>query len=169
MRNYLGALMILVLVAIPLSAKVDVEFDETVNLAVIRTFAWVEGTRARSPDGHRIIVREIEDQLALAGLQKVDSDPDVYVTYHVSFEEKERVTVDTYGQGPPTWGDNLFDTGVQYYDVGTLVVDIRMGEDKHLVWRGMATKAVGSDMKENAKKVKKVLEKMFKKFPPKYK
>jgi hypothetical protein len=55
---------------------------------------------------------------------------------------------------------------VNEYTVGTLVVDIFDAKNKQLVFRGVAQDEISDKAEKNAKKMKKVKEKMFKDFPP---
>jgi hypothetical protein len=48
----------------------------------------------------------------------------------------------------------------------TLVVDIWDARTKQLLWRATATDTVSENPEKNEKKLKKAMEKMFKKYPP---
>ena len=57
-------------------------------------------------------------------------------------------------------------TTVNEYRVGTLVVDIFDAKTKQLMFRGTAQDELSDKAEKNIKKMEKVSEKMFKKFPP---
>jgi hypothetical protein len=58
-------------------------------------------------------------------------------------------------------------TTVQNVPVGTLIVDIYDSGTKHLVWRGIAHDTLSDRPEKNTEKLKKAVDKMLDKFPPK--
>ena len=47
-----------------------------------------------------------------------------------------------------------------------MVIDIWDARTKELVWRGTATDTVSDNPQKNEKKLKKAMEKLFKRYPP---
>ena len=116
---------------------------------------------------------ELENIRELKGMKMVESDPDVYVTYHG--DDNEQVVVDTthygYGYGGGWyWGGyggmGTSTSRVRTYKEGTLIVDIYKAAEKELIWRGTVTGTVSENPKENEKKINKGVAKVFKKYPP---
>ncbi|NIQ79423.1 MAG: DUF4136 domain-containing protein, partial [Anaerolineae bacterium] len=81
---------------------------------------------------HDRLVASIERALEAAGLEKVESGADLFVTYYTSTRQEFRADTTGFGYGyPPRWnrygywgGVSSSTTRVTSYDVGTLVVDI---------------------------------------------
>lgn len=59
------------------------------------------------------------------------------------------------------------DHRVEAYTVGTLVVDLFDTSKKQVVYRATASDMVSDKPEKNTKTMRKVVEKMFKHFPPK--
>jgi len=105
--GFRGAIWItLVLAAGPaLAQKVHIDYDQNADFENYKTFAWY-----RSPDTsvessnelvHRRIVEIIENQLVAGGLRLVDSNPDLYVTYHTNSKEEMSLNTTHFGYGYP--------------------------------------------------------------------
>lgn len=162
------------------SMKVNNDYAHEADFSKYKTYAWHEDATSLKDEnmlGHERIVRAVDGQMAAKGFSQVASNPDVYVTYHGSAQENQ--TLDTtsmgYGYGPG-WGWGGFyggmgmgstTTQVRTYTTGTLVVDIWDAKEKALVWRGIASDTVSDNPQENAKKIQKAADLMFKDYPPK--
>jgi hypothetical protein len=109
------------------------------------------------------IVKAVESQLVKHGLQKADSDPDVFVVTHAL--TREDLSIRDWGFGPFDLGRR--DIDINKYLVGTLVVDILNAKDEQLVWRGIADGTLSDKPEKVEAKIYQVTEKMFEKFPPK--
>ena len=57
-------------------------------------------------------------------------------------------------------------TTVRRYTQGTLVIDIWDTRTNDLLWRGTVTDIISDNPEKNEKKMKKAMEKLFKKYPP---
>ena len=111
----------------------------------------------------------VDANLSKKGLKKVDSDPDVFVTYFADDEQQTVVNTTHHGYGYGAgwyWGGGMgmgtSTTHVSNYTKGTLVVDIYKAQEKQLIWRG----SVSDDPQKNVKKFTKGLAKLFEKYPP---
>ncbi len=160
--------------------KVYIDYDSSYDAAGVETFAWAETSETsvadRNPLLHSRIVNGIEYYLTLGGAREVESDPDVYVTYHTS--TKKEISVDTshYGYGyPRSWGYygrrypyggyGASTTTVRTYDRGTLVVDVWDAASDKLVWRGTAANITVTD---DPTKMEKWIDKALKKIVDKW-
>lgn len=80
--------------------KTTMDYDRDVDFSTIETYKWVGRDHPEISDlEYKKIVSAVDTQLELKGFQKVDSDPDVVVTYFG--DNNERTVVDTthYGYG----------------------------------------------------------------------
>jgi hypothetical protein len=177
MKNQLLFVLLVGLVALSCSARVNFDYDKSADFSSFETFAWHEGQQTikeEDPLGHQRVMDAVDREMSAKGLRKVSSSPDVYVTYNA--EDNEQVRMDTthmdYGFGDDWyWGGGMgmgsSTTQVRTYLEGTLVVDIWDAKKKQLVWRGIGTETVSDNPESNAKKIDKVVADMFKRYPPK--
>ena len=154
--------------------KTNVDYDRGADFSLVKSYAWYDQENPKISDlDHRRIVSAIEANLAKKGLQQVDSNPDVYVTYYG--DDNEQTVIDTthhgYGYGGDWyWGGGMGMTTstsrVRTYTEGTLVVDMYKAEEKELIWRGTVTGTVSENPEKNVKNINKGLARMFEKYPP---
>ena len=176
-------------IVLPVAAfaqKVNIDFDRDVDFTKYKTYAYQVCHQVENPLVDKRIVKELESRVAIEGLRRAESDPDVKVTYHSSTSEEFAIDTTTWGYGFGSgwyWGHGggyfgrgggylgsagpvSTSTTIRKYMRGTLVVDIWDARTKELLWRGTATDIVSDNPDKNEKKLKKSLEKMFKKYPP---
>ncbi|MDX1383475.1 MAG: DUF4136 domain-containing protein [Thermoanaerobaculia bacterium] len=164
-----------------MAQKVYVDYDREADLSSVATYGWVESDedlRDTNELGHRKVVAAVDRHLAEAGLRKVLTNADVWVTYHTAEEENIRMDTSSFGYGyPSSWywggywggyrgglGATSYSTTVSSYTEGTLVIDIWTDDPKEMVWRGIATAVVPANPGKAEKKLDKALDKMGKKF-----
>ncbi|NIO41615.1 MAG: DUF4136 domain-containing protein [Burkholderiales bacterium] len=152
-------------------AGVDVDFDETIDFAKYKTYAWRAGTAAKDRLMQKRIENAVEGQLNAKGVSKREGGPDLHVITHASGKTEKVVNVNNMGYAGYRWsGWNRWGpTSVNVYEIetGTLIVDLLDASTNELVWRGVATKTLSENPQKVAKLINKVVTKMFKKFPPK--
>lgn len=167
-KNTVGLLLVLAL-SVPTGAGVSVDYDSEADFSGYKTFAWQEGTPAVNPLMHKRVVRSIETQLVSMGMTKSEENPDVFVVYHVALDQDRRVQVDDFGYWG-RWRGPWYGAEVEVFDVqvGTLIVDLLDAGSGDGVWRGAAQQDLPPNPKPEKieKKLRKVLMKMFRKFPP---
>ena len=116
------------------------------------------------------VISAIESELSSKGILEVESNPDMYVTYHASIREDKQYVTDNFGYGyGRRWsgmGMGTSTTRAYTYTKGTLLVDLWDAKKEQLIWRGSATDTVSDNPEKNSKKIHKAMEKLFKKFPP---
>jgi len=178
MKN-LSALVLAVLIGVPAAAhaqKVNTDFDSAADFTAYKTYVYKPDMVARSPLMDKRIVEGIAANLTTKGLAKVESNPDVYVSYHGSVSEEVSIDTNNWGYGYGAgwrwggyYGPTSTSTQVRKYERGTLVVDIWDAKKNQLVWRGIASDTISDKPEKNEQKIKKALEKMFKKYPPQVK
>ncbi|MBI1738831.1 MAG: DUF4136 domain-containing protein [Acidobacteria bacterium] len=145
--------------------KVFIDWDHKVDFSGYRTYAWAEiKNRAPSELTHKRILDFTDEQLASKGLRKVDSNPDLYLVYNAGTQ----LVSELYDPNYVPWasgGENVSETVLRLK--ATLVIDLVDAGKKQLVFRGIAKDTVSEDPQQNAKKVKKAVENIFKRYPPK--
>jgi hypothetical protein len=126
---------------------------------------------------NQLLVNRIGDaivkQLATKGMSESDSNPDLLIAVHTQVKDKVNVTSYGYGYAPAYsfgyWGGiGMGGTDVRQYEEGTLIIDMVDAQQKEMVWRGMASKALPSA--PTPEKVDKIIDdivaKIFEKYPP---
>ena len=151
---------------------VTYDYDKAADFSKPKTYAWTRGTTLQDELNHKRIVSAVEAQLEKKGLTKVeaDSNPDVLVAYHASFERDFEINGFSSGWGGPWVGGNRSGSArLEQVVIGTLVVDMVDPTAKSMLWRGVATKEIDANAKpdERDKKANKAAAKIFKNFPPK--
>lgn len=145
--------------------KAQVGYDKSVDFSTIKTFAYYE-TRETSiaddaPPVHEMIKLLIIKKFKDGGLQQVDKDPDIFVTYHTDANQELRnnVTMYSYSYSAGWWYSPLWGSGmdVSSYTRGTLIVDAWSPESKNLLWRGAVMGVVPED--PSPEKARKTIEK----------
>lgn len=163
-----GLVLILVGPGISLAQKTTVDWDRDADFSKYQTYMWSEGSNVPSPLQHQRLVSAVESELSAIGIEKVESNPDIYVTYHASATENVSYHTSSfgYGYGRRWTGSGSSTTRAYSYVKGTIVLDLWEAQSKTLVWRGTATDTLSENPEKNTKKIHKAVEKIFKKYPP---
>lgn len=176
MKKFLATLLIFAGSVLANAQKVEVGVDRTVNLAKYKTYSWSNAPSSSNPLITQTIMNEVERVMALKGLTKVAQNGELNLVVFAATASDLHIDHPT-----PAPGLNSITTGVggggssQQWPVtkGTLVVDMIDANTKNSVWRGQATDTLDygpsgnmqKDAKSVEKKIRKAVDKMFKKFP----
>jgi hypothetical protein len=159
------AAIVLALISVGASKyKAHVDFDTSVDFSTIRTFAYYDTIETSvaddAPPVHEMIRLLIVRHLKKSGLQEVESDPDVYVTYHTDPNQAMRMNTTLYQYHysanwfwSPYWGSGM---DVASYTQGTLIVDLWKPDTQELIWRGTVIGVVPDN--PTPEKAQKVIE-----------
>ena len=175
MRTRIVITIVLSMLAAPSFAqKVTIDYDRDYDFSTIETYSWVKPEQfERNPLMNQRIVNAIDYQLTMAGvrqIEKVDTDPDVYVTYHSNSKEQYQINTTNFGYGYGAgWyggygGIGTSTSSVYSYQVGTLIIDVWDAETKNLVWRGTAEATISRKPEKMEKKIKKAITKLSSKW-----
>jgi hypothetical protein len=179
MRTYALTIALVALAAAPAyAAKPQIQWDESYDFSTIKTFQWdptPDSLAKTNPFMHSRVVAAIEYELTATGLTEVESNPDVFVTYHTSTEKQVRLDSNSYGYGFGGYGGSGWGrygyaygapiavsttTRVVEYEEGTLVVDIWAASTKQLIWRGTASRVFSEKPDTAEKQVVKIIKSM---------
>ena len=178
MRQTFGWVLALAALASPaLAQKITIDYASDFDFDSVETFAYVEtqdsnmGSDLMDNRIREEIIREFKE----GGGTQVESDADVYVTYHVTSEDNTTFHTTNYGYGGwgPGWGGyRRYGYGRYYggnaittsttYTKGTLIVDVYEPAEKQLIWRGTGTVTVKSKPEKQVKQLRSILTKMGK-------
>lgn len=152
-------------------------FLQGTDFSKYKTYKWVKIPDAQYPNSilDDQIVRAIDTQLAAKGLSKTEDNPDLYVAYQVAVNQEKQWN--SYSTGGDTWGwggwrgwggMSTTTTTSQTINIGTLNLDMYDVAQKKQVWRGSASKTLGSgkDPEKVNKNINKAMAKLLKKYPP---
>jgi hypothetical protein len=161
------------------SLRVTTDYAEGTDFSGFRTFTYrdSEGSvAASSPLVHRRIVNAIKQGMTSSGLAEVDENPDVYVTYYGSTDQ--RLHFHTTYSGVDTWsgssrsrhragfGVTSSTTRPTTVTQGTLVIDVWDASRDAMIWRGVATSPLSSSPERNTRTIHRAVERAFRDFPP---
>jgi hypothetical protein len=156
--------------------KIKVEYDKNLDFAKFKTFAWGKHDAVSRPTLALAIAGAIEEELTKRGLQKADSNPDLYIQMYGSVDSDMSVSYSDFlysGTGgiPPfdqsflMWGAVPGSTTTVVVHKGQLVVDLIDANRKKLAWRGMATEKLSDKKEKLIKQINTAVEKMFQQYP----
>lgn len=152
-------------------------FLQGTDFSKFKTYKWVQIPNVQYPNSimDDQIKRAIDSQLALKGLTKTEDNPDLYVAYQVAVNQEKQWN--SYSTGGDMWGwggwrgwggMSTTTTTSSTINIGTLNLDMYDVGTKKQVWRGEASKTLGSgkDPKKVEKNLNKAMAKLLKKYPP---
>ena len=161
---------------------VSQDYEKEYNFSGLKTFAWKpnEDNSYGVKDNDLVDKRirsAIENNLLAKSYRLVDSsNPDFFISYHLTVEQKitssgvtggVSIGRSSYGR----YGGVGMSTGsqVRAYDQGTLLIDVRIPLGDKLVWRGISTQTVSehSSPDESTVRINETVEKVLAQFPPK--
>lgn len=173
------ALALALMPALAAAQKITYDFDKTAPFATYHKYSWKQGTPTNNALIDNRLIAAIEEQLAAKGMTKDDNDPDVFVLFHMAFDQQKDIS--SYSTGPMYggygygwgggWGATSTNVRVREILVGTLAVDLIDAKKKEVVWRGLGTKEIDTNAKPEKRdsNIKKAVAKIFKNYPPRVK
>ncbi len=179
MKKILGLVVVLGLAASPAFAqKVVLDYAHDFDFRSIKTYHYVDTAETNIRDSLMAdrVVSAIKEALGARGLSEVQENPDLLVTYHYSAQDNQVFSTTTMGMGGAgmgagwgRWGAGgmgmaTSTTRASTYTEGTLVIDAYEPEEQKLLWRGSSTVTVKSKPDAQMKQVKKILDKLGKKW-----
>ena len=179
MKRILGLIFVLALVATPAVAqKVTIDYAHDFDFEAAKTFQYVD-TRESNVQGNEIMAKRVEDmiikELKEGGATMVEENPDVYITYHFTTQDRTSYTTTNFGYGGygGGWGGwgyggmggmGTSSTQQHNYTDGTLIIDAYDATDKKMVWRASGTVTVKAKPEKQIKQVENILTKIGKKW-----
>jgi hypothetical protein len=176
MRRMFGLLIVCAVMATPaLAQKITIDYAHDYDYSQVKTFIYVdtEDTNAGNDLADDRLRNAILTELRERGLEQVASDPDIYVTYHVTTEDNVVFNTTSFGYGGwgPGWGGygrwgypgyGMADstTRATTYTDGTLIIDAYEPDEKKLVWRGTGTVTLKEKPDKVTQQIDNILNKM---------
>jgi len=175
MKKALGLMFVLALVATPAMAqKVNIDYAHDFDFASVKTFQYVD-TRESNVQGNEMMAKRVEDmiikEMKEGGGTQVEENPDIYITYHFTTQDRTSYTTTNfgyggYGGGWYGWGGGMGSSSTQQhnYTDGTLIIDAYDATDKKMIWRATGTVTVKSKPDKQIKQVENILQKIGKRW-----
>lgn len=178
MGNRISVWTLLTILWTFLGVRVGQDYDPQTDFSRYKSFGWAPAPSeetAKPPGDNPFFTKRvqaaIEDFLVRNGFVKAsDGNPDFLIETHLLVER--RVEVDRTGDGWPGnryFGDSFFDTTVDEYDDGTLVIDFLAADTKGLLWRGTGSRRVeqSTSPQKSAETINRWVAEILKQYPPK--
>jgi len=173
----LGLLLVLLGAAFVWAQKIKVGFDKSTDFGQFKTYSWIPRTTPPSvPLLATKIQLDVDYELQQKGLRKVESDPDLLVTYQGGVDVKGATAAHDPGYTatggiPPVnatmWGGSLPAGAVSQVMQGSLAVSLVDARQKQTIWTGTAkTKLDYEKQSKMFDQVGKAIEEMFRQYPP---
>lgn len=169
-----SALLLLAVVTTSCSSvRVASDYDQQVNFNQYETYAFfkpgIDKAEISDLDKKRIL-RAIEYEMQAKGFTKSD-DPDLLVSIFTKTNENINIYQNNmmgygYGWGWHPWYWGAGPNTVNRTSEGTLYIDLIDAEEQELVWQGMGTAALATDVERKQKRIHKIVEKILDKYPP---
>ena len=167
--------------ALAAAQSVKYNFLPGTDFAKYKTYKWVRVPNAQYPNQilDAQIMQSIDAQLAMKGLSRTEGDADLVVAYQVAVNQEKQWN--SYSTGGDMWGYGRWGgwggygggmstttTTSSTINIGTLNLDIYDLAAKNQIWRGEASKTLGSGKDPNKvkKNLDKAMAKMLKNYPP---
>lgn len=164
-----GVALVALLLAMPVSASVGIEYDKQADFSRYRTYAWAEGAVAPNERMETQLQSAIERELGAQGLTKVDGPADLYILTHTATGIDTVIDVNELGYSGYYWrqwmGEYPPTTRTSYLPVGTVMVEIFDKDSKERVWLGFAVEYFRGKPQKIDQLLDKVAKKMFRHFP----
>ena len=154
------------------SVRVASDYDKEVNFNQYASYAFfkpgIDKAEISDLDKKRIL-RAIEAEMQRKGFSK-SQNPDLLVSIFTKTNENINIYQNNMGYGYG-WGWNPWYWGSGYNTVnrtseGTLYIDLIDAEGKELVWQGMGTAALASDVNKKQKRMNEIVQEVLAKYPP---
>ena len=152
------------------NATVHTDYDHNANFSQFKTFSFAH-VQTENQLYEQRIKDEVSKDLEAKGLQMTPSGGDLEVT--AVGASHNRKYYQTFYNGPGFgyyyggFGLGSQTTQVVHYKVGTLVLDMYDNQSKRLLWRGTASRSLGSSPEEKTSNLYATIDQMLSNFPPK--
>lgn len=166
-----AVLLCLGLVGCPNGANIQVDYNHHVNFSQFRTFTFAD-VKSDDPFFRQRIEDAVSRNLEAHGLRPVPANGDLEITAVGAVHNRQmyQTFYNNPGFGYYWWGfpypGYATTTRVVNYKVGTLVLDMYDGRNRHLVWRGTVANGVSNHPEQNIGRLNRAVDKMLSDFPP---
>ena len=175
MKKVIGLVFVVALIATPAMAqKVNIDYAHDYDFDSVKTFQYVD-TAESNVQSNEMMHNRVRDMIIKefkeGGAIQVEENPDVFITYHFTTQDRTSYTTTNFGYGGYHggwygWGGSMGTSTTQQhnYTDGTLIIDAYDGTEKKMIWRATGTVTVKSKPEKQIKQVENILEKIGKRW-----
>lgn len=171
-RNSAVMLVLAVVLSACSSVRVASDYDQEVDFNQYQTFAFfkpgIDQAEISDLDKKRIL-RAIETQLEAKGFTKSE-DPDLLVSIFTTARQQVNVYNNSWGYGYGwRWSPYYYGSGyssVHTNTDGTLYIDLVDAQEQELVWQGMGTASLATDVERKQKRINEIVQEILETYPP---
>jgi len=152
------------------TVKVAADYDKDINFDTYKTFAFfktgIDKAEINDIDKRRIL-RAIETELLAKGYTKSEN-PDVLISIFTKSQQRVDVYNNNWGYGAwgyGAWGWNR-PVNVSTSTEGTLYIDVIDNSKKILIWQGMGTGYLSTNIEKKEERISEFVSKVMEKYPP---
>ena len=169
----LFSLILIITLSSCTTVRVASDYDQKANFNQYKSFAFfkpgIDKAEISDLDKKRIL-RAIEADMTAKGFVKSDN-PDMLVSIFTKTRENINVYQNNWNWGWYGWGWNPWWWGPNYNTVsrvkeGTLYIDLIDASKKELVWQGMGTAALSSNVEKKQERINEIVTAILSKYPP---
>ena len=167
------------------SAKIHSLYDQDVDFAAYKTYAFADKLGTDQGDYSSLVTKYLKDsisrELTNRGYQ-ASNEPDLIVNFFVQSEDKTKVTTTPsatigmgYGRGYYGYRTGVYgawpiydygETRISQYTQGTLNIDLVDAKQNQLVWEGIAVGRIPEDvLKDLDVRIDNVVTQIFAEYP----
>jgi hypothetical protein len=168
------------------SVKIKNNWDKEVEFDSFKTyslFPWDQHNEEILNDYDKMTIQgAIKNEMNSRGYKHVEKNGELIISTFVIIEEKTSYQAYNYHYGgwagygggwgyyggPGYYGSGLTPTSTIYstdYNQGTLIIDIFRLKDKRLVWQGIASGEVQTDLEKRDKRLPMTISQVFRRYP----
>jgi hypothetical protein len=152
------------------TVKVAADYDKDINFDTYKTFAFfktgIDKAEINDIDKRRIL-RAIETELLAKGYTKSEN-PDVLISIFTKSQQRVDVYNNNWGYGAwgyGAWGWNR-PVNISTSTEGTLYIDVIDNSKKILIWQGMGTGYLSTNIEKKEERISEFVSKVMEKYPP---
>lgn len=160
------------------SYTVMFDYDRQEDFSQYRSFDFLPAPSDVRPESSNLVLNRVTAavtrELEAKGLKQSSSSPDILIAIHTESQDKFNVTdwgyhyapYDYYWRGDSYWSGGGID--VHQYEEGTLILDMVRADEKEMIWRGAASKALPYNPTPDKidKIVNEAVSKILENYPP---
>ena len=159
-------------------AQVLVSYDKAKGLDIsqYKTFQLYKLDVNHTPlfeprkEGLRLLTGAITEKMQERGFTAVEEDPDIILNVGVTIAQETQTRETDIRDAPMYIGQRRYswhaeEIVVGTYNEGTVVLDMVDGEKNEMIWQAVVKGVLAEKRSKNEKKIRKGVDKLFKKFP----
>lgn len=164
--------LIIILFGSCCSVRVASDYDKEIDFTTYKSFAFyktgIDKAEISDLDKKRIL-RAIDADMQSKGFTKSEN-PDILVSIFTKTKKNVNIYQNNMGWGygwgwsPWYWGGNF--NNVSTNTEGTLYIDLIDAKKKELIWQGIGSASLTTDVNKKQEKINKIVTAILAKYPP---